>query len=111
MAALSWHWFFHPRACAASLTTACDSSSSPSPRTRRPAAELASQIPLYRERHLLKAGLTCWAQINYPYWASIDDSSPKLRDDFYEVKNFSILFDLVILLLTLRAVPWPSGAR
>jgi sugar transferase (PEP-CTERM system associated) len=83
------------------------------PRPERPVFvdELASQIPLYHERHLVKAGLTGWAQINYPYGASIDDARSKLSYDLYYVKNFSILFDLVILLQTLRVVLWPSGVR
>lgn len=83
------------------------------PRPERPVfvAELASQIPLYNERHLVKAGLTGWAQINYPYGASIDDARSKLSYDLYYVKNFSILFDIVILLQTLRVVLWPSGVR
>jgi sugar transferase (PEP-CTERM system associated) len=83
------------------------------PRPERPVfvAQLASQIPLYEERHLVKAGLTGWAQINYPYGASIDDARSKLSYDLYYVKNFSILFDLVILLQTLRVVLWPSGVR
>jgi sugar transferase (PEP-CTERM system associated) len=83
------------------------------PRPERPqfAAELARQIPLYSERHMVKAGLTGWAQINYPYGASVDDARSKLSYDLYYVKNFSILFDLVILLQTLRVVLWPSGVR
>lgn len=83
------------------------------PRPERPifVKELAEQIPLYNERHLVKAGLTGWAQINYPYGASVDDARSKLSYDLYYVKNFSILFDLVILLQTLRVVLWPSGVR
>lgn len=83
------------------------------PRPERPVfvAELTSRIPLYKERHMVKAGLTGWAQINYPYGASIDDARSKLSYDLYYVKNFSILFDCVILLQTLRVVLWPSGVR
>ncbi len=83
------------------------------PRPERPmfVAELADKIPLYNERHMVKAGLTGWAQINYPYGASIDDARSKLSYDLYYVKNFSILFDFVILLQTLRVVLWPSGVR
>jgi exopolysaccharide biosynthesis polyprenyl glycosylphosphotransferase len=83
------------------------------PRPERPVfvAELARQIPLYNERHMVKAGLTGWAQINYPYGASIDDARSKLSYDLYYVKNFSILFDFVILMQTLRVVLWPSGVR
>ncbi len=83
------------------------------PRPERPVfvAELAQHIPLYNERHMVKAGLTGWAQVNYPYGASIDDARSKLSYDLYYVKNFSILFDFVILLQTLREVLWPSGVR
>jgi sugar transferase (PEP-CTERM system associated) len=83
------------------------------PRPERPefVAELGSSIPLYNERHMVKAGLTGWAQINYPYGASVDDARSKLSYDLYYVKNFSILFDFVILLQTLRVVLWPSGVR
>jgi len=83
------------------------------PRPERPVfiAELAEQIPLFNERHMVKAGLTGWAQINYPYGASVDDARSKLSYDLYYVKNFSILFDFVILLQTLRVVLWPSGVR
>jgi lipopolysaccharide/colanic/teichoic acid biosynthesis glycosyltransferase len=49
--------------------------------------------------------------VNYPYGASVDDARSKLSYDLYYVKNFSILFDLVILLQTLRVVLWPNGAR
>ena len=83
------------------------------PRPERPVFvdELAAQIPLYRERHMVKAGLTGWAQVNYPYGASVDDARSKLSYDLYYVKNFSVLFDFVILLQTLRVVLWPGGVR
>ena len=86
-------------------------SSGRGPSGRCSSTELARQIPLYNERHMVKAGLTGWAQINYPYGASVDDARSKLSYDLYYVKNFSILFDLVILLQTLRVVLWPSGVR
>jgi sugar transferase (PEP-CTERM system associated) len=83
------------------------------PRPERPefVDTLSTQIPLYRERHAVKAGLTGWAQINYPYGASIDDARSKLSYDLYYIKNFSIIFDLLIIAQTLRAVLWPSGVR
>jgi sugar transferase (PEP-CTERM system associated) len=83
------------------------------PRPERPifVKQLADKIPLYNERHMVKAGLTGWAQINYPYGASVDDARSKLSYDLYYVKNFSILFDFIILLQTLRVVLWPSGVR
>ncbi len=83
------------------------------PRPERPSfvAMLAAQIPLYHERHMVKAGLTGWAQVNYPYGASIDDARSKLSYDLYYVKNFSALFDLAIIAQTLRVVLWPGGVR
>lgn len=83
------------------------------PRPERPAfvEQLAHDIPLYRERHTAKAGLTGWAQINYPYGASINDARSKLSYDLYYVKNFSVLFDFMIILQTIRVVLWPSGVR
>ncbi len=84
------------------------------PRPERPqfVEELAKQLPLYHERHAVKAGLTGWAQINYPYGASLDDARSKLSYDLYYVKNFSIFFDILIVMQTLRVVLWPgSGVR
>jgi sugar transferase (PEP-CTERM system associated) len=85
------------------------------PRPERPefTRELAAALPLYEERHVVRAGLTGWAQVNYPYGASLDDARSKLSYDLYYVKNFSLLFDLLIILQTLRVVLFPgaSGAR
>jgi lipopolysaccharide/colanic/teichoic acid biosynthesis glycosyltransferase len=83
------------------------------PRPERPefTQSLAAQLPLYHERHLVKAGLTGWAQINYPYGASVDDARSKLSYDLYYVKNQGILLDLLILLQTLRVLLWPGGVR
>jgi sugar transferase (PEP-CTERM system associated) len=82
------------------------------PRPERPefVEELAAQLPLYRERHTVRTGLTGWAQVNYPYGASLDDARSKLSYDLYYVKNFSVLFDLLIILQTLRVVLWPGAA-
>ncbi len=81
------------------------------PRPERPEfiEKLSEQLPLYKERHAVKAGLTGWAQVNYPYGASLDDARSKLSYDLYYVKNFNILFDLRIVLQTLRVVMW-AGA-
>lgn len=83
------------------------------PRPERPdfVDMLAKKIPLYNERHVAKAGLTGWAQINYPYGASIDDARSKLSYDLFYIKNFSMLFDLLIILQTVRVVLWPGGVR
>ena len=82
------------------------------PRPERPefTADLGRELPLYEERHLVRAGLTGWAQVNYPYGASLDDSRSKLSYDLYYVKNFGVLFDIQIILQTLRVVLWPGNA-
>jgi len=81
------------------------------PRPERPEfiEHLAKQLPLYHERHAVKAGLTGWAQVNYPYGASLDDARSKLSYDLYYVKNFNLLLDFRIMLQTLRVVMW-AGA-
>ena len=83
------------------------------PRPERPqfVSELEEHLPYYAERHMVKPGITGWAQINYPYGASIEDARHKLEYDLYYAKNYSPFLDLLILLQTLRVVLWPSGAR
>ena len=81
------------------------------PRPERPefTRTLTAALPLYAERHLVKAGLTGWAQINYPYGASLDDARSKLSYDLHYVKNYGILFDVLILIQTARVVLWPDA--
>jgi sugar transferase (PEP-CTERM system associated) len=83
------------------------------PRPERPqfVESLEQQIPYYAERHMVKPGITGWAQINYPYGASTEDARHKLEYDLYYAKNYSPFLDMLILLQTLRVVLWPSGAR
>ena len=83
------------------------------PRPERPqfVDELEQQLPFYAERHMVKPGITGWAQINYPYGASVEDARHKLEYDLYYAKNYSPFLDLLILLQTLRVVLWPAGAR
>jgi sugar transferase (PEP-CTERM system associated) len=83
------------------------------PRPERPVfvEELAKEIPYYNERHQVKPGITGWAQINYPYGASVEDAKQKLQYDLYYIKNYSIFLDFLILLQTLRVVLWPDGVR
>ncbi len=83
------------------------------PRPERPefVGELEQQIPYYAERHMVKPGLTGWAQVNYPYGASIEDAKAKLEYDLYYAKNYTPFLDLLILLQTIRVVLWPEGAR
>ena len=73
--------------------------------------DLEDRLPFYAERHMVKPGITGWAQINYPYGASIEDSRRKLEYDLYYAKNYTPFLDLLILLQTLRVVLWPEGAR
>jgi sugar transferase (PEP-CTERM system associated) len=83
------------------------------PRPERPefVEELKRKLPYYHHRHFVKPGLTGWAQVSFPYAASIEDSREKLRYDLYYVKNMSLFFDLMIVLATLRAVVRGSGVR
>lgn len=83
------------------------------PRPERPefVADLEEHLPYYAERHMVKPGITGWAQINYPYGASIEDSRNKLEYDLYYAKNYSPFLDLLILLQTLRVILWNEGAR
>ena len=70
-----------------------------------------AEIPCYHFRHLVKPGITGWAQINYPYGASIEDAKAKLSYDLYYIKNYSIFFDLIIAIGTVQVVLWNKGAR
>lgn len=83
------------------------------PRPERPefVADLEDQLPYYAERHMVKPGITGWAQINYPYGASIEDARHKLEYDLYYAKNYTPFLDLIIMLQTIRVVIWHEGAR
>ena len=83
------------------------------PRPERPefVADLEAHIPFFAERHMVKPGITGWAQINYPYGASVEDARNKLEYDLYYAKNYTPFLDLLILLQTLRVVIWSEGAR
>ena len=83
------------------------------PRPERPEFidELGKKIPFYAERHVVKPGITGWAQINYPYGASLDDARHKLEYDLYYAKNYTPFLDVVIILQTIRVVLFADGAR
>ena len=83
------------------------------PRPERPqfVSDLEARLPYYAERHVVKPGITGWAQINYPYGASIEDARQKLEYDLYYAKNYTPFLDLLILLQTVRVVLFPEGAR
>ncbi|SDF42503.1 sugar transferase [Desulfovibrio legallii] len=73
--------------------------------------ELKKTIPYYSVRHSVKPGLTGWAQVCYPYGASVEDARRKLEYDLYYIKNMSILLDIHIILKTIGVVLFPKGAR
>ncbi len=83
------------------------------PRPERPhfVEQLAAAIPGYRDRARVKPGLTGWAQVNFPYGASIEDARAKLSYDLYYVKHRSLFLDLMILFSTIRVVLFQEGAR
>jgi exopolysaccharide biosynthesis polyprenyl glycosylphosphotransferase len=83
------------------------------PRPERPhfVSQLADEVPFYEHRHLVAPGLTGWAQIKYPYGASIDDARQKLQFDLYYIKNQSLALDLVIVFETVKTVLFGRGGR
>jgi len=83
------------------------------PRPERPffVDELREAIPYYFERHRVKPGISGWAQLNYPYGASIEDAKEKFQYDLYYIKNYSLFLDFIVLIQTARVVLWPDGVR
>ena len=83
------------------------------PRPERPefVEQLERELPFYTERHRVKPGLTGWAQLSYPYGATMDDARNKLEYDLYYVKNASAFLDMIILLETVEVVLWGKGAH
>src|SRR5687767_5244017 len=83
------------------------------PRPVRPhfVAQLAQEIPIYEQRHLIAPGLTGWAQIKYPYAASIEDARQKLEYDLYYVKNQGLALDAAILFETIKTILLSRGSR
>ena len=76
------------------------------PRPERPefVGELTKQIPFYGQRHIVRPGLTGWAQVRYTYGASIEDALQKLQYDLFYIKNMSIALDLFIIFATVKTV-------
>ncbi|CCG40559.1 TIGR03013 family XrtA/PEP-CTERM system glycosyltransferase [Magnetospirillum molischianum] len=83
------------------------------PRPERPVfvEKLINEIPYYNNRHVTKPGITGWAQINYPYGATIEDAKMKLSYDLYYIKNNSLFLDVLITIQTLNVLLWNKGAR
>jgi sugar transferase (PEP-CTERM system associated) len=83
------------------------------PRPERPhfVAQLAQEIPYYEQRHLIPPGLTGWAQIKYPYGASIEDARQKLQYDLFYIKNQSLILDAIIMFETIKIILFGRGAQ
>jgi lipopolysaccharide/colanic/teichoic acid biosynthesis glycosyltransferase len=83
------------------------------PRPERPVfvEQLSEIIPYYSQRHLVKPGLTGWAQIKYPYGSSVEDAIEKLMYDLYYIKNQSLLLDAMIAFETVKTVLFGRGGR
>jgi len=81
------------------------------PRPERPqfVEQLVKEIPFYNQRHNVKPGLAGWAQLNYPYGASVEDSLEKLKFDLYYVKHQSFMLDILILIRTVEVVLFGKG--
>jgi sugar transferase (PEP-CTERM system associated) len=91
----------------------CGDMSFVGPRPERPVfvEELERSIPFYEERHLVRPGLTGWAQVEYCYGASVEDAAKKLEYDLFYMKNMSFFFDLLIVLKTIKVVMSGSKGR
>ncbi len=83
------------------------------PRPERPefVKDLAQKIRYYDQRHCVHPGITGWAQINYPYGASIEDAKRKLEYDLYYIKHMSVLLDFYIVLKTVKTILFREGSR
>ncbi len=83
------------------------------PRPERPhfVSQLAQEIPYYEQRHLIPPGLTGWAQIKYPYGASIEDARQKLQYDLFYIKNHSLMLDAIIMFETIKIILFGRGAH
>jgi lipopolysaccharide/colanic/teichoic acid biosynthesis glycosyltransferase len=68
-------------------------------------------VPFYSLRHHLPPGITGWAQVNYPYGASVEDAKRKLQYDLFYVRYASLTMDLRILLRTIRVILFRRGSR
>jgi len=81
------------------------------PRPERPpfVEDLVNKVPYYNQRHIVKPGITGWAQVNYPYGNTVEDALQKLQYDLFYIKYQSTLFDLSILFNTIKTVLLRKG--
>ena len=83
------------------------------PRPERPEFVdlLRKKIPYYDERHSVRPGITGWAQVNYPYGATVEDAFHKLEYDLFYLKHLSVVFDFAIVFETVKIVLFGRGSR
>jgi lipopolysaccharide/colanic/teichoic acid biosynthesis glycosyltransferase len=83
------------------------------PRPERPefVEWLSQEIPYYRVRHMVRPGLTGWAQVKYKYGSTVEDAREKLQYDLFYIKNASIGLDLLIMFQTVKTVLLKRGAQ
>jgi lipopolysaccharide/colanic/teichoic acid biosynthesis glycosyltransferase len=82
------------------------------PRPERPefVSDLTEQIPYYGQRHVVRPGLSGWAQVRYTYGASTEDALQKLQYDLYYIKNLSLALDVFIMFETIKTIVLRRGA-
>ncbi len=92
------------------INVLCGQMSFVGPRPERPefVSVLQEIIPNYGFRHYVKPGITGWAQIQYPYAATVDDAKEKLSYDLYYIKNYGWYLDMLVILQTIRVIIWPD---
>ncbi|BHH86302.1 hypothetical protein LA52FAK_45910 [Desulforhopalus sp. 52FAK] len=73
--------------------------------------QLVEEIPYYGIRHVVRPGVTGWAQVSYPYGASKEDALRKLEYDLFYIKNNSIALDLLVIFYTVKTVLFGKGGR
>jgi sugar transferase (PEP-CTERM system associated) len=83
------------------------------PRPERPefVSELTRDIPFYGQRHIVRPGVTGWAQVSYSYGASVEDAMEKLQYDLFYIKNRTVALDLFIIAKTVKTVLMQKGAQ
>ncbi|MCP4952150.1 MAG: sugar transferase [Proteobacteria bacterium] len=81
----------------------------PRPEQPKIVSELEAEIPFYDARHVVKPGISGWAQVNYPYGSSVRDARRKLEYDLYYMKHYSLFLDLYVALRTLRVIMSQGG--
>jgi lipopolysaccharide/colanic/teichoic acid biosynthesis glycosyltransferase len=83
----------------------------PRPEQPRFVEQFSDELPFYEYRHHVRPGITGWAQVNFSYAATLEETAKKLEYDLYYVKNWSMLLDLSIILKTIETMLGMRGAK